>query len=89
MSAEGKAMKEQYQWEIISQYKEKLTYRNIEVEIKLFFGDKRKRDVDNYNKLVLDAMTGIVYDDDKQIQALHIYKDYDKENPRCEILIIK
>ena len=78
MSAEGKAMKEAYQWEITSQWKEKLTYRNVEVEIKLFFGDKRKRDVDNYNKLVLDAMTGIVYDDDKQITKITIERQLKK-----------
>lgn len=89
MSAEGKAMKEAYQWEITSQWKEKLTYRNIEIEIKLFFGDKRKRDVDNYNKLVLDAMTGIVYGDDKQITKITIEKLFDKKNPRVEVNIIK
>jgi crossover junction endodeoxyribonuclease RusA len=89
MSAEGKAIKEAYQWEITQQYKDKITYKGLEIEIRLFFGDKRKRDVDNHNKIILDAMTGIVYADDNQIQALHIYKDYDKENPRVEVLVIK
>lgn len=85
MSGEGKAMKEQYQWEITNQWKGSLTYKDLEIEIKLYFGDKRKRDIDNYNKLVLDAMTGIVYGDDKQITVLHLYKDYDKNNPRVEV----
>ena len=89
MSAEGKALKESYQWEITSQWKDKIIYGNISVEIKLFFGDKRKRDVDNYNKLILDAMSGIVYLDDKQIQKITIEKLFDKSNPRAEIIIKK
>ena len=36
----------------------------------------KKPDCDNLAKLYLDAMNGIVYEDDSQIQALHIRKFY-------------
>ena len=85
MTRQGKALKEQYQLEARNQYKKRPTSLNVEMIIVLFFKDKRKRDVDNYNKLVLDSLEGIVYQDDSQIQTLGIKKDYSKDNPRIEI----
>jgi Holliday junction resolvase RusA-like endonuclease len=35
----------------------------------------------------MDALTGIVYEDDSQITEAYVVKDYDKENPRIEINI--
>jgi len=90
MTREGKDIKEKYVREILTQYREREpTAERIEVEIDLFFGDKRTRDIDNFNKLILDALSGIVYEDDKQIQKLTITKNYDKEYPRAEIIIHK
>jgi crossover junction endodeoxyribonuclease RusA len=57
----------------------------IEMAIHLYFGDKRKRDIDCYLKILLDALTGIVYEDDSQINILHVFKHLDKDNPRTEI----
>lgn len=48
----------------------------------------RKRkcgDVDGYAKGLLDAMAGLVYDDDKRVVELHLYRRDDKENPRVEV----
>lgn len=86
MTAEGKAIKEAYKWELKAQ-KAKINPGDLEVEIKLYFDDKRKRDVDNFNKLVLDAGTDILWEDDSQIMKLIIEKFYDKENPRIEIQV--
>ncbi len=47
---------------------------SLEVRIWLYFKDKRKRDIDNYNKGILDAMTSIVYNDASQIEELNIKK---------------
>gem|GEM_PF-5450013 len=38
------------------------------------FGDKRKRDIDNYNKLVLDAFEGNVIINDIQIYHKRVRK---------------
>lgn len=37
------------------------------VQIDYYFPDKRRRDCGNHDKVLLDAMNGVVYEDDKQI----------------------
>ena len=59
----------------------------IEVNITLFFGTKRKTGLDNFNKLGLDALTGIARHDDSQIADLHLRRAYDKARPRIEAAI--
>lgn len=54
----------------------------------LYFGDKRKRDVDAYIKILLDSMEGICYENDNQINELHVYRNYDKQNPRTEVELL-
>jgi len=87
MAKTGKKLKELYQTEIKNQYKGKILSGDCDMEMTLFFKDKRRRDVDNYNKLVLDSLEGIVLEDDCQIQRLKITKDYSAENPRIELEI--
>lgn len=87
MTPEGKALKEQYQWEARSQWKGKPLDGDIEVSITLYFGTKRRADLDNFNKLSLDALTGIAYLDDSQIAGLHLKRGYDKMRPRIEISV--
>lgn len=48
---------------------------DIEVSIKLFFKSKRDLDVDNYFKSILDALNGILWVDDKQIQKISAVKN--------------
>ena len=85
MTDVGVALKEQYKLEARSQWKKEALKGSIKVNLRFFHGDKRKRDIDNYNKILLDSLSGIVYDDDKQIDSLHIEKYYDKEHPRVEV----
>lgn len=47
---------------------------------------KRDRDIDSSVKLLLDALEGIVYKNDKQVVDLNISK-YKSDNPRLEIEI--
>ena len=56
----------------------------LEVTLELYPPDKHKRDVDNYCKGVLDAMTHAgVWLDDEQVDILHVFKrPPDKANPR-------
>ena len=37
--------------------------------------------------IILDALQGRVYRNDRQVRELHIYHDIDRENPRAEITI--
>ncbi len=85
MSPQGKALKESYQGQIKLQYKGKPLKGDIDLRVELFFGDNRKRDIDNFNKILLDAFTGILWEDDSQIQSLLIVKNKDIKNPRIEL----
>lgn len=87
MTKEGKAIKEDYILQAKQQYKGKPLKGDLFIEIALYFGDKRKRDWDNYHKLSMDALNDIVWEDDVQIQKATVIKGYDKENPRIEIEI--
>lgn len=88
MSEEGKTTKEAYQWEIKSQYHDKPVKDFISVVIELYFATDRKRDVDNFNKLILDAASGLLYEDDSQIQELIVRKFVDAKNPRVQLFIL-
>lgn len=68
-------------------WKAPATQEPCHVKIVYYFGDRRRRDVSNYNKAPLDALSEIVYRDDSQITRLVLEKKYDKENPRTEIFI--
>ena len=85
MTAEGVRKKEEYRWTMKTQYKGNLLVEEFALEVKFYFPDKRKRDIDNFNKLWLDAGKDIIWQDDSLINELHLYKYIDKDNPRIEI----
>jgi len=87
MNSDGKTLKEDYQWQAKSQWKRKPSSKDIEIWVTLYFGTKRKSDWDNFHKLSMDALTGIVWVDDSQIQRATVEKRFDKTNPRIEITI--
>ena len=78
----GKALKEQYQWEAKAQWKGKPLSGSVAADITLYFGTKRSADWDNFHKLSCDALSGIAYEDDKQIKRAVVTVAYDKQNPR-------
>jgi Holliday junction resolvase RusA-like endonuclease len=88
MTKKGTALKLDYQWQCKEQYKSLPILCDVKLTVELYFGDKKIRDIDNYNKIVLDACTGILWDDDSQIQEITIKKFYDKKNPRIELVVL-
>ena len=60
--------------ELKKQFRYKPLANSLKVHIRLYFKDKRKRDIDNYNKAILDSMTKIIYEDDSQIEELNVKK---------------
>ena len=84
MSKQGVEIKERYKWEMLAQ-KKKMMKKPIRLEINLYFKTKRKHDIDNYNKLPLDAGNGILWEDDSLIEELIVKKHYDKDNPRITL----
>jgi crossover junction endodeoxyribonuclease RusA len=87
MTAQGKQKKEEYAWEMKIQYKGKLLEEEFNLEIDFYFPDKRRRDIDNFNKLIFDAGTEIIWKDDSLIKELKLRKFIDKTNPRVEITL--
>lgn len=83
----GKALKESYARQARAQWKGPPIAGPVEVSIAIFFGTRRKCDWDNFHKLSMDALTGIAWEDDSQIQLATVRKGYDKERPRMEITI--
>lgn len=78
-------MKEDYQWQAKAQYRKKPMKGELEVWTTLYLKTKRKADIDNFNKIYFDALSGIVWEDDSQIVEHHVSKRYDPKDPRIEV----
>lgn len=90
MSKDCKLRKIDYQWQISQQFKGPLIEYDVEMEVKLFFGTKRRVDIDNFSKLILDSLEeGQVLGNDSQIKKMTVIMGYDKSNPRIELVIKK
>jgi len=74
-------------WETRSQWRIEPYRGSVAMTVSFYYGDRLRRDIDAYIKILLDSMTGIVYKDDSQIVELHVFKHVDKENPRVELKI--
>jgi crossover junction endodeoxyribonuclease RusA len=48
---------------------------------------RRAGDLDGRLKVLLDAMTGVVWVDDRQVVELHAYRKDDKARPRAEVRV--
>lgn len=51
------------------------------------YRERKAGDLDNRIKIVLDAMQGIFYANDKQVRELHCYLADDKHAPRCIVAV--
>lgn len=69
----ARASKEAWAWEAKSQFNRQPYSENIVVRIDLYFPDRRRRDGDNIKPL-LDAMTGVLWDDDSLLEAHMVRK---------------
>lgn len=88
-SREAKDAQEAMGWEARSQYRGKPLIGPLKLQIGFWWPDRRKHDLDNGLKLLLDSMTGILWDDDSQIREMGLSKATDKENPRIEIEVVE
>lgn len=66
----------------------KLGAARLEMKVVLFPRDKRKQDIDNRIKALWDALTDAgVFDDDEQIDVLHIERGEIKKGGGCLVYI--
>jgi Holliday junction resolvase RusA-like endonuclease len=61
---------------------------SVVMNVMMYFGDNRKRDIDSYLKILLDSMEGIIYENDNQVVEMHCFKEIDVKNPRTVIQIL-
>jgi len=59
---------------------------NVSVNLSVFRPAKRG-DLDNYNKVLFDALQGFAYSNDSQITEIHSFRKDDKDNPRVEFMV--
>lgn len=51
------------------------------------FRSRKAGDLDNYLKVLLDAMSGILWEDDEQVVQIVATRYDDKDNPRAELTL--
>lgn len=59
----------------------------VVVDIELY-GSRRNADLDNLVKGVLDALQGTVVSDDKQVEALQVWRAKTKGYPRTNVTVV-
>jgi crossover junction endodeoxyribonuclease RusA len=57
------------------------------VDCVFYTANKAKRDLDNLAKLVLDALSGLIWKDDCRVWTLNLCRQMDKDKPRTEITV--
>ena len=87
MKSDAKQLKESYIRQIRIQYSWTVLTTPLRVKIRLYFKDKRKRDWDNWHKLSMDAMEGIIFENDSQLDCDGVQRYFWDTNPRIEIEI--
>lgn len=60
---------------------------SFRVTLVVFAKDRRRTDVDNIEKGILDACNGILWNDDSQVDDLRTVRTVDKGNPRVVVLV--
>ena len=62
------------------------TYR---VRLGIVFANHRRVDLDNCLKAILDSMNAMVWHDDSQVSELHVYREYDADKPRVDVVVTR
>jgi len=87
MTEAGTAFKDSIGWAAeAAMLKKEMFKKDVQVAIFLFMPDRRT-DPANIEKLLLDALQGIVYENDRQVRIHYCEAKIDKEYPRIDIKI--
>lgn len=87
MDSKASAWKDLVGWQARAQWKGPAASGRVKVRLDLFFKTKQRRDLDNCAKPILDALEGIVFENDDQIDELHMVRRRDEVKPGVEITI--
>jgi Holliday junction resolvase RusA-like endonuclease len=83
-SAKARAYLKDFQWQCPKL--NPLITGDVAVHLRIFYASRRP-DLDE--SVILDAMQGNIYENDRQVKEKHVYHGLDKENPRTEIVITR
>ena len=86
LSKKGREFKERVA-NMVAESEKNPTDKRVMCQIKLYPPDRRKRDIDNYAKSLLDSLTGIAWVDDEQIDCLAISREEIVKGGKTEITI--
>ena len=86
LTPQARAAKESIALQAIAGYGHDPIKGEVAVSIRYYFGDRRKRDVTNFDKLILDALKGIFYEDDSDIVCFIASKFYDPVNAQRAVV---
>lgn len=86
MSAKGRCFKNELTTRLLNCDTVKKIHGPVEVWVDFEFTDRRKRDVDNFAKAVLDCLKGLVFDDDSDIWILHLSKKLKCDRHKIKIV---
>lgn len=86
LSMKGRVNKDAIGWEARSQYRGQPLAGPLAVEVSLYWPTKRNHDIDNI-KTLLDCCSGILFQDDGQIEDLHIMKAVSKDDPHVDMRV--
>lgn len=87
MKSDAKDTKNSYIMQARYQYKGEPLKTSLSVYIRIYFWDKRVRDWDNWHKISMDSLTGIIFDDDSQIKVATVQIMQPEKDARIEIII--
>lgn len=88
MTRVAREVKQAIAWEARAAYSGQTLQCRLRVHVKLFYRDTRRRDIDNL-KMLFDALSGIVWRDDSQIDELNIRRLCDPGDPRIMVTVEK
>lgn len=68
-------------------YSFKCTKDPISINIDLYYKSKRKVDIDNPIKGIFDALNGLLFEDDSQIECMHVQKIVNADTDKFTVQI--
>jgi len=74
-------------WQCRDQWKRRPLLGPLGIDFIFYREDRRKVDLDNLEKAMLDALQGILYEDDSQVKKKSGEICYSKEHPGVEVEI--
>lgn len=72
----GRTFQEYVRWSLKSTPHDHFGESRLKLNIDFSFKGKRKRDIDNYIKPLIDSLKVLLFNDDEQIDELHVSKKY-------------